>query len=272
MRSSTIRLTSAARAAALFAAVAFVGACNSLTEREQFNDRFGAISISARNASTTQGRASASMIVFDASSVSIPNSLLQQSDQCVYASVDTTTSTPRGQLRAGDAIAMTVGAQNLSLPFSSTLVRYATPEANPFTYTRGDEATVTVPGEANGFPASNISVKLAEPIIPEPIPALVSGQVLPIRWNGTNDSTAAIILSLRYANPATSSYANEQIYCALRDDGSVDIPVGGVATLLASPANRRSMVLTRWRTSEKVLNETTLLHIVSTIDTTVAVP
>ena len=269
MRPSIIRFPSALTAA-LLGAVASVSGCNSLTDSSVGNDRFGAISISARNLSAKQGRASATMVVFDASSVSIPNSLLQQSDQCVYASVDTTTTTVRGQFRAGESVALAVGTQSLSLPFNTTLQRYATPEATPFTYTRGEEALITIPGEGSSFPASTISVKLAEPIIPEPVPALVAGQVLPIRWNGTSDSTSAIILSLRYANANTS--VTEQIYCALRDDGTVDIPANGVAVLMASPASRRSMVLTRWRTNEKVLNNTTLLHIVSTIDTTLSIP
>lgn len=269
MRPSTIRFPSVLTAV-LLGAVAFGSGCNSLTDNSRGTNRFGAITISAHNANATQGTGTATMVVFDAASVSIPNSLLQQSDQCVNASVDTTTSTVRGQFRAGESVAMTVGAQSLSLPFNATLQRYATPEATPFTYTRGEDALVTIPGEGRTFPASTIGVKLAEPIIPEPLPTLVRGEVLPIRWNGTSDSTAAIILSLRYANATTS--ASEQIYCALRDDGAVDISVAGVAILMASPANRRSMVLTRWRTNEKVLNETTLLHIVSRIDTTLSVP
>jgi hypothetical protein len=271
MRLSTTRFPSVL-ATTLLSVIALGSGCNSLTDNAGVANRFGAISISARNASATQGRAAASMVVFDAASVSVPNSLLQQSDQCVYASVDTTTSTLRGQFRAGESVALSVAGRNVSLPYSTTFLRYATPDASPFTYTGGEEATVAIPGEGSTFPASSIGIKLAEPIIPGPIPALVTGQVLPIRWNGTNDSTAAIILSLRYANPATSTYANEQIYCALRDDGVVDIPAAGVAVLMASPANRRSMVLTRWRTNEKVLNETTLLHIVSTIDTTLSIP
>ena len=45
-----------------------------------------------------------------------------------------------------------------------------------------------------------------------------------------------------------------------------------MSALLASPASLRSLTITRWRTNEKVLNDKTLLHIVSTIDTTVSVP
>ncbi len=253
------------------ASLVVLGACGAATEVEAPN-RFAAISIVAHNTGGDRGKASATMVVFDAQSASVPSSELQQSDQCVFANVDTTSTVARGQLRAGESIGMTIGGASLTLPYFAPLQRYATPDGSPFTYAAGDEARVTIPGEENGFPAATIDLKLAEPIIPEPVPAPVLGQPLTIRWNGTNDRTAAVILSLRYANPATSPWANEQIYCALVDDGHHDIPSGGMSVLLASPAARRSLIITRWRTNEKVLNDKTLLHIVSTIDTTVSVP
>lgn len=270
MSSSIFRNPAAVFAAALGASL--LGACGSVTDSYTTPNRFGAISISARNASATQGTALATMVVFEALSVSVPNSALQQSDQCVYASVDTSTTPVRGQFRAGESIGMTVGGASLTLPYSTSLLRYATPDGSPFTYTVGDEAQVTVPGDNDGFPASSIGVKLAEPIVPEPVPTPVIGQPLTIRWNGTGDPSAAVILSLRYANPASSTWANEQIYCAVADDGVHDIPSGGMGVLLAGPASLRSLTITRWRTNEKVLNDKTLLHIVSTIDTTVSVP
>jgi hypothetical protein len=100
----------------------------------------------------------------------------------------------------------------------------------------------------------------------------VSGQPFTVTWNGTNDPTAAIILAIKYANPANATYANEQIYCALRDDGSHTIAAAGLVGFLGSPANRRSVTLTRWRTVEAQPAARTLLHVASSVDTTVVVP
>jgi hypothetical protein len=127
---------------------------------------------------------------------------------------------------------------------------------------------VSIPG-GERFPASNVTVKLAEPIIPGAVAIPAAGQPLVVTWNATNDATTAVRLSLRYANPASSTFANEQVFCSLRDDGRTEIPANALASFLASPNARRSLTLTRFRTNEARPGPNALLHIATTVDTTV---
>ncbi len=115
--------------------------------------------------------------------------------------------------------------------------------------------------------ASTVTVRLAEPIIPEDITTPLANSDMAVRWNA-GDATSAIILTIRYANPANSTYANEQLLCSLRDDGSEDILSTALGPFLLSPANMRSVKLTRWRTQVVQPDTRSILHIVSTVDST----
>ncbi|WP_409948519.1 hypothetical protein [Gemmatimonas sp.] len=252
---------------------ASLAGCSGITEASRPTiNRYAAVNITARTSGPGQARGTATVIFFDALSVQAPSSVLQQTDECVFSAVDTLVTPTVGQNRAGSTIGFTAGSTSLQLAYSDTLRRYATPAGQPFTYSTGDQARVTIPGAADVFPAQSISIKLAEPLVPGPVAAPLSGQPYTVTWNGTNDPTAAIILSIKYANPATASYANEQIYCALRDDGSHTSPATGLTGFLGSPANRRSVTLTRWRTTEAQPDARTLLHVATSVDTTVVVP
>ena len=243
-------------------------ACTNLTEANPITNRFGAVSILAKNASGTSARANATVILFEAFSAALPSSLLQQPDQCVFSQVDTATAIVRGVKQAGDAVGFTVGGRPLSLAYDATYQRYATPENTPFTYTAGEQVQVSIPGTASVFPASTIGVRLAEPIIPGTISIPSGTTPMTFTWNAASDTSSAIILSLRYANPAQSSYANEQIYCALRDDGTHQLPTTALAAFLASPNDKRVLQITRWRTNEVKIDSRTFLHVASSIDTT----
>ncbi len=255
----------------LFAAP-MLSACTKLTESTPVLNRYGAVNITAKPTSITRATANATVIFFQSYSASVPNSATQQSDQCTFAAVDTTTTVTQGVKKAGDAVALTIGATSLSLPYDLLLFRYANPTTAPITYASGDLVQVVVAGATDVFPASNISVRLAEPMIPGAIALPASGLPLSVTWNAGSDTTSAVILSLRYANPSTSAYGNEQIFCALRDDGKYDIPASALTAFLASPNNRRSLQLTRWRTNQLLIDAHTLLHIATSVDSTVVFP
>lgn len=252
--------------------VPVLSACTKLTESTPVLNRYGAVNITAKPTSTTRASANATVIFFQSYSASVPNSATQQSDQCTFATVDTTTTVTQGVGKAGDAVAFTIGATSLSLPYDLLLFRYANPTTAPITYASGDLVQVVIPGATDVFPASSISVRLAEPMIPGAIALPASGLPLSVTWNAASDTTSAIILSLRYANPSTSAYGNEQIFCALRDDGKYDIPASALTAFLASPNNRRSLQLTRWRTNQLLIDAHTLLHIATSVDSTVVFP
>ncbi len=255
---------------ALPAVALLSAACTSLDNNNPDPNRYGSVSVIAKNSANGRAAASATAIFFEAYTAAVPSSVLQQTDQCVYAPVDTTTTITKGVKRAGATVTLGIGSGSIAMPYDSALFRYASSASVPIDYARGDVVTATIPGDAATYPASTISVKLAEPLIPGTISVPTGTTPMVFAWNApeASDTTSAIILSLRYANPATTTYANEQIYCALKDDGFHQLPTSALAAFLASPNSLRSLVLTRWRTREKTIDGRTVLHIASSVDTT----
>ena len=266
------RFGSARSVSAALVVIAALGACTKLTEYTASTNRYGSVNIKGKSTSTSEARAAASAFFFEAVIAAVPNSARQQDDQCVFTALDTNPPAVPNSARAGASLALTTGATSVTLPFEDLNFRYATPVAQPFTYRAGDMAQVTVPGNGDVYPASSISVKLAEPLLPGAVTLPAANQPLVISWNATNDTTSAILLSLRYARPASSTNANEQIFCSVKDDGRYDIPAAALASFLASPASLRSLQLTRFRTNESRLDGRTLLHIATTVDTIVKFP
>ena len=258
---------SSRRALALLAFIGVTVGCNKLTEFNGETSRYGAIDIRGKSTSATAVNGSATAIFFEAINAVVPNSATQQNDACVYALVDTTTSVVSGQNRVGDSLSFMVGGNVVPLPFEPLNLRYITSSTQPFSYQSGDVAQISIPGSGDLFPSASITVKLAEPVIPGVITLPAVGQSLALSWNATNDPTAAMLISVRYANPSTSSYANEQIYCSVKDDGIFEIPASGLSGLLASPAALRSLRFTRYRTNELQIDSRTLLHVATTVDT-----
>lgn len=246
--------------------------CKGVTEAIPTANRYMAVNITGRHGGAGTVSAGATIILFEAFTASVPNSALQQAEQCVYSALDTSVVDVKGQKQAGASATLTVGTQALTLPYSTLLFRYGTAANAPFTYRAGDQATARIPGDSAVFPASSITVKLAEPLVPGPLTLPTAGQPLAVTWNGTNDASSAVLLSLRYANPPGGTAANEQVYCAARDDGAFDIPASGLAPFLAAPAATRSLKITRWRTNEAQPDPRTLVHIASSVDTILRFP
>jgi len=252
--------------------VAVMGACASVTESNSRIGNYGSITISGKPIPGNRVSASVQAVFFQGRSATAPNSALQQGDQCAYAFLDTVKTGATGSLKVGESLALTFAGTTVNMPFSQTLSRYEPVVGATLSYTVGDAASVRVPGAPGAFPASTISVQLAEPIIPGPISLPATGAPMDVTWNGTNDATAAVILSVRYGATPTATVPNEQIYCALKDDGSFQLPASGLVPFLASPSALRSVALVRWRTQEVRPDTLSLLHIVSTVDTSVRFP
>lgn len=254
----------------LFTAL-MLAACSSVTEYRPVVNRYGALNVTARTTGATAGtaRANATLIFFDALTVAVPNSALQQSDQCIISLVDTTSIISQGEKKLAVAPSLAVSGVSVPLVFSDTLKRYATSTANPFTYKAGDQLQVTIPGDADLFPTAALAVKLAEPVIPGAVTAPSTGQAMAVTWNGTNDPTASVVMALRYANPSTSPVANEQVYCVLKDDGVHEFSPVALTNFYNSPAARRTLTITRWRTNESQPDSRTLLHLATSFDTTI---
>ena len=252
--------------------VAALTACSNITENDVTLSNYGAVTITAKNAPAGRATATINAVFFQGVAATAPNSVLQQGDQCAYALIDSVTGGATGSLKVGESLALSFAGASVAMPFSSGVARYEPATGVVLSYAPGDAATLTVPGAAGAFPPASISVKLAEPIKPGPLVLPAAGLPLDVTWNATNDATAAIILSVRYGATATSTVQNEQIYCALKDDGAFQVPASGLGALLASPSALRSVTLIRWRTQAVRPDSSSLLHIVSTIDTIVRFP
>ncbi|MEP6763909.1 MAG: hypothetical protein ABJB66_06340 [Gemmatimonadaceae bacterium] len=228
------------------------------------------MSIRATAAANANAAATSTAIFFEAYSAGVPDSR-NQINSCVFSTVDTTTQIVTGVKKAGTAVSLQIGANassaTIPLTFDESFKRYAS--AGATTYSSGDSVKVNIPGETGGFPASTISVRLAEPLLPGTVTLPATAAPLTITWNASPDTTSAIIISLKYANPATSSYANQQILCALKDDGTETIPSDAIGAVLLSPPGLRSLLLTRWRTQVLNPDANSVLHIVSVMDTLV---
>ena len=249
-----------------------LSACTALDNTAPSTNRYASFSIRAKNTTNNRAIASATAIIFEAYTAGVPNSALQRTDQCVYAAVDTATAIVKGVKKAGNPATLGIAGTVVNLPYDDILFRYATPENITFSYTRGDVAQASIPGDPSVYPAASISVPLAEPIVPGIIKIPAGTEAMSFTWNAAIDSTSSIILSLRYANPATSPYANEQIYCSLNDDGAHLLPTTVLTAFLASPNSMRSLQLTRWRTRESFPDARTILHVASSVDTTLTFP
>lgn len=254
--------------AAALIALPLAGCFKGLTEAETTLTKFGAISVQGVSGPGGTTTATASAIFFDAYSAAIPDSR-SQTNSCQYASVDTSHTISSGNLKAGTSLSMVIGAgantTTRDLAFDFPTYRYF--NATPVTYKTGDSVTISIPGDATGFPANNIKVRMAEPLIPEDVTVPTGTANMTVKWNAAADTTGAIILSIKYANPASMTYANEQIICSLKDDGTEDIVGSALGAFQLSPAAMRSIKLTRWRTFAFKPSTYTLLHLVSTVDT-----
>lgn len=230
--------------------------------------RFGAVTISASTGGPGVARAAASAIFFEAFTASVPDSRYP-SNACRVSAVDTTTRTARGDLKAGAQLGLSygLGANTTSATLAFNEARMSYGASGLVSYSAGDSIMVSVPGDASGFPASNIKLLLAEPLVAEDVVTPALGTPMEVRWNASSDQTGAFIIAVRYANPATSTYANEQVVCSVADTGNADISSNILEPFLNSPAALRSVHLTRWRTQSVQVNDRSLLHIVSSIDT-----
>ncbi|MES2522354.1 MAG: hypothetical protein V4617_06640 [Gemmatimonadota bacterium] len=256
------------RALACAVLVPFAAACGGLTDTSSEIGRYAAVTITARSTSATAATGTATAIVFDSYSALVPNSTLERRETCQVLTYTPTVNELRGQLRAGNAVGFSVGASNLSLEYDDNRMRYSLPAAGTFTYGRGDVATITIPGVAQGYPASSISVKLAEPVIPGAMVNPTPGLPFTVLWNETGDPTALVIISLRYGSSAGS--IGEQIYCTATDDGQFELSSSALLSFHASPAATRNLSITRFRTNQTLLDPRTLLHVGTSADTVIA--
>lgn len=247
-----------------------LAACVGTTDPQQSARKYGAINFVGKRTPSGQVSATATAVTFESVGLQVPNSSLQQNEQCVFTAVDTFPQLIRGDRRAGEVVSVRIGSVTTQLTYSAADIRYSTPVGAPILYNGGDIAQVSIPGSGSSFPAIAGAIRLAEPVELGPLVVPPLGENMTVTWNGTNDATAAMILQIKYPNPPASAFANEQVYCALRDDGSVVLP-GGLLNQFQAATSKRSLTLVRWRTNF-LATDSVNLHLTSSVDTTVVFP
>lgn len=121
-------------------------------------------------------------------------------------------------------------------------------------YTPGQSVVFTIPGDPNGFPAMTFSAVTATSFTLGPIETNPTND-LHLTWGPVQDPlNSALVISLEYSSSPSSSAADRQIYCAVKDDGAFDVPSTLAEKWKNSSAAARTVTAYRWRSTIQVQN------------------
>lgn len=143
-----------------------------------------------------------------------------------YSAGADTGSTFATTVSAGDYVAFQVGATTDTLKRANALDPYYRAGA-ALDFTPGDSMIVKVPGDPNGFPASEFRAGTAEAFTVDPITSVVEGDDIPVTWTPSPSPGSAMLMSFRYADDNVE--LNTQVACSFIDDGSAVVPGGTMA-------------------------------------------
>lgn len=160
---------------------------------------------------------------------------------CQVGGFNTGTTLPPRTLEAGAALTAMVSGNSAQLNRVATglNIRYEMAAGLGLAYTPGDTLEVVVPGAAEGFPATSIKVRTAEPFDIDPMAPPSVDQPLTVYWTPPLQAGSLMTLALRYSTNPGSNVQNAEIYCVFADDGEGTVPAI-FATIYAStePASR----------------------------------
>jgi hypothetical protein len=193
---------------------------------------------------------------------------LPNSDLAPDACVDSTYTLPgveeplMGNIGAGESITAKSDLETASLTASATSsgTLYSIEGNAPLKLTPGKAVTYTIPGDPAGFPAMTLDAATVAPFTLGPIDPNPESE-LRLTWAPVQGGNTAVVISLQYSSSPTSSTADRQIYCSVRDDGSFTVPTEFVGNWKNSSASARRATAYRWRTSFTSLNSALLLSI-----------
>lgn len=264
------RFLPAARFGVIIAAgLLLVSACRPLTDATG-DYRYGSVSVRASGSGSGPYTAIPTATFFNSFEQTLPNSNTLQ-DVCGTYFYSPATISP-GNLEPGGPVPLSIRGSSVGMLDEPVGVPgvYVLPAPNSFQYVLGDTLRVNVPGAAGGFPAGQVSLRLAEPIQLAALTNVAPGDDFPISWANNGQGTSGVILALRFGVSATSLAPDRQVLCLVRDNGGYTIPGGILGEYYASPPDHRELNVLRWRTNSQQIDERSLLHIVSSLDTTVS--
>lgn len=130
---------------------------------------------------------------------------------------------------------------------------YALPQGGSVAINSGETATLRVPGDAAGFPATTFTIETVKPFDFQPIPQPSASGDVNVSWSNSGTAGVAMYLSLRYQAAGQSS-VQTQVLCFLADDGAHTIPADVLAGWRSAASSNRSAVATRIRTAASTLS------------------
>ncbi|MGI8496463.1 MAG: hypothetical protein ACR2OG_02620 [Gemmatimonadaceae bacterium] len=240
-----------------------LAACSSVTDNRATLD-YGVITLGTAGDGPAYSTRPVA-VFYRTSGVQLPTSTISR-DSCAILPFSASPVISRDTLvyvNAGDSIAVTLGTSSGQLkPASQNGVQsYVLPGIGGLSYSPGDVATFTVPGVATGFPAASISAKTSEAFVLGSVTtAPAVGQGIPITWTPAGDAASKLQLSLEYATVG-STVLDQQIACALVDDGAAVIPAALVGGWRDAAGGLRHIDASRIRISHRDLGSAQLLVI-----------
>lgn len=167
---------------------------------------------------------------------------------------------------AGPTLTASIGGANAAVARTTvgTSINYNMAAGASLAYVPGDTLSISIPGEAGGFPAANIKVRTAEPFVMDLLVAPPSGPTpTVVTWSPATVSGSLMTLSLRYSTVDAVLTPNAQIYCVFHDNGTFTLPDDIRTAWAASDPESRSQFAQRVRESTVVINRSTRVRLFS---------
>lgn len=175
---------------------------------------------------------------------------------CQVGGFSTGTQLPPRTLEAGDALTATVSGNTAQLDrvAAGLNITYRMLAGTGLAYTPGDTLQIVVPGDADGFPATSIRVRTAEPFDIDPVPPPTADEALTVFWSPPAQPGSLMTLALRYSTNPGSTTPNAEIYCVFADDGSGTVPALFATIFASTDEASRSYEFNRVRESQVFLS------------------
>lgn len=173
---------------------------------------------------------------------------------CQVGGFNTGTALPPRTLEAGAALTAMVsgGSAQVTRVAAGLTIRYEMAAGLGLAYTPGDTLEVLVPGAAEGFPATSIRVRTAEPFDVDPMTPPAIDEPLTVFWSPPPVPGSLMTLALRYST-VTGGLPNAEIYCVFADDGSGTVPALFASIYASTDPATRSYEFNRVRESEVII-------------------
>lgn len=150
---------------------------------------------------------------------------------------------------------------------------YRTELATGIVFTPGDSVEAQIPGNGGSYPPVNLKVRTAEEFTHAVVPVPEEGVNIDLTWDPTAEPGSIMSFSLRYVTSTSQTgLYNQQVFCALGDDGAHTIQAGLLDGWRTSQNDLREVKATRLRFAELQVDTRSKVAIVSTFSRPIPTP